>query len=279
MEKEIGFVILTWNSEKYIKKCLESIVSLKEITPRIIIVDNGSFDSTCKVIEQYKNSYPDIIKDIRYKENKGTTFPRNEGIKKLECQKINYYCILDSDTIINESAFLKLIYELETHKEYGMIGPKLISSAGVVQMSARAFPTLLEKVYKAIPIESLQKKGEKMEMQNAPKEAQDSYPVDYLMSACWLIKKEVIEKVGLLDEKIFYAPEDAEYCIRVWKKGYKVSYCPNVSIIHEWQRLSKKKFISKMNYEHIKGLIYMFIKHKYLLTTVKLKRSFKFYEG
>ncbi len=279
MEKKIGFVILTWNSEKYIKKCLESIVSLKEITPRIIIVDNGSCDSTCKVIEQYKNSYPDIIKDIRYKENKGTTFPRNEGIKKLECQKINYYCILDSDTIINESAFLKLIYELETHKEYGMIGPKLISSAGVVQMSARAFPTLLEKVYKAIPIESLQKKGEKMEMQNAPKEAQDSYPVDYLMSACWLIKKEVIEKVGLLDEKIFYAPEDAEYCIRVWKKGYKVSYCPNVSIIHEWQRLSKKKFISKMNYEHIKGLIYMFIKHKYLLTTVKLRRSFKFYEG
>lgn len=279
MEKKIGFVILTWNSEKYIKKCLESIVSLKEITPRIIIVDNGSFDSTCKLIEQYKNSYPDIIKDIRYKENKGTTFPRNEGIKKLECQKINYYCILDSDTIINESAFLKLIYELETHKEYGMIGPKLISSAGVVQMSARAFPTLLEKVYKAIPIESLQKKGEKMEMQNAPKEAQDSYPVDYLMSACWLIKNEVIEKVGLLDEKIFYAPEDAEYCIRVWKKGYKVAYCPNVSIIHEWQRLSKKKFISKMNYEHIKGLIYMFIKHKYLLTTVKLKRSFKFYEG
>ena len=279
MEKKIGFVILTWNSEKYIKKCLESIVSLKEITHRIIIVDNGSCDSTCKVIEQYKNSYPDIIKDIRYKENKGTTFPRNEGIKKLECQKINYYCILDSDTIINESAFLKLIYELETHKEYGMIGPKLISSAGVVQMSARAFPTLLEKVYKAIPIESLQKKGEKMEMQNAPKETQDSYPVDYLMSACWLIKKEVIEKVGLLDEKIFYAPEDAEYCIRVWKKGYKVSYCPNVSIIHEWQRLSKKKFISKMNYEHIKGLIYMFIKHKYLLTTVKLKRSFKFYEG
>lgn len=272
LKNKIGFVILTWNSEKYIKNCLESIVSLKEITPRIIIVDNGSCDSTCKVIEQYKNSYPDIIKDIRYKENKGTTFPRNEGIKKLECQKINYYCILDSDTIINESAFLKLIYELETHKEYGMIGPKLISSAGVVQMSARAFPTLLEKVYKAIPIESLQKKGEKMEMQNAPKEAQDSYPVDYLMSACWLIKKEVIEKVGLLDEKIFYAPEDAEYCIRVWKKGYKVAYCPNVSIIHEWQRLSKKKFISKMNYEHIKGLIYMFNKHKYLFTTKNLKK-------
>lgn len=279
MKSRIGFVILTWNSQNVIGNCLKSIMSLKKIEPKVVVIDNGSKDLTCSIIDEYIIRNPDNIKIIKHNGNKGTTFPRNEGIKELEYQKLNYFCILDSDTIINESAFLKLIYELETHKEYGMIGPKLISSAGVVQMSARAFPTLLEKVYKAIPIESLQKKGEKMEMQNAPKEAQDSYPVDYLMSACWLIKKEVIEKVGLLDEKIFYAPEDAEYCIRVWKKGYKVAYCPNVSIIHEWQRLSKKKFISKINLEHVKGLVYMFIKHRYLFTTAKLKRSFKVYEG
>ncbi len=277
-KKNVGFVILTWNSEHVIRKCIESIVSMEKVIPKVIIVDNGSIDSTCKIVNEYIIKYPDKIKIIRYKENKGTTIPRNKGIKEFKDKNVDYYCILDSDTIINDETFIKLINELDLHKDYGMIGPKLISSAGLVQMSARAFPTLLEKVYKAIPIEVLQKKGEKMEMQNPPREIQDSYTVDYLMSACWLIKKEVIEKVGLLDEKIFYAPEDAEYCIRVWKKGYKVAYCPKVSIIHEWQRLSKKKFISKMNYEHIKGLIYMFNKHKYLFTTSKLKRSFKFYE-
>ena len=100
----------------------------------------------------------------------------------------------------------------------------------------------------------------------------DSYPVDYLMSACWLLRPEVFESAGLLDEKIFYAPEDAEFCIRVWKAGYQVAYCPTVSIIHEWQRLSKKKLISRINWEHMKGLTYMFWKHRYFLNAEKLRQ-------
>ena len=89
MEKRIGFVILTWNSARVIEKCLKSIINLKEITPSIIIIDNGSCDLTCKIIERYKNSYPDKIKDIRYKENKGTTLTRNKGIEKLESEKLH----------------------------------------------------------------------------------------------------------------------------------------------------------------------------------------------
>ena len=54
----------------------------------------------------------------------------------------------------------------------------------------------------------------------------------------------MIEDIDLLDEKIFYALEDLEYCIRAWVNGYKVLYCKNVSIIHSWQRLSKKYLLS-----------------------------------
>ncbi len=274
MKNRIGFVILTWNSEGVIENCLQSIFNLKNIKHEVVIVDNGSSDSTCEIVKKYISLYPENIKIIMYSENKGTTVSRNNGIKAFNNEQLDYYCILDSDTIINEYAFNMLIAELKNHNDYGIIGPKLITSSGIEQMSARAFPTLLEKIYKATPIKALQIKGENMEIQVPPKIWENSYPVDYLMSACWLIKKEVIEKVGLLDEKIFYAPEDAEYCIRVWKKGYKVAYCPNVSIIHEWQRLSKKKLISKINWEHLKGLVYMFKKHKFLFSTSKLKRRF-----
>ena len=113
-----------------------------------------------------------------------------------------------------------------------------------------------------------------MEIQLPPAPDATSYPVDYLMSACWLIRPDVLAKTGLLDDEIFYAPEDAEYCIRVWKTGFQVAFCPRATIIHEWQRLSKKKLVSKMNWEHIKGLAYMFKKHRYLFTTQKLKKSF-----
>ena len=274
-KQKIGFVILTWNSEKVIGKCLESICLLNEISPQIVIIDNGSTDSTNKIIEKYISENQNIINQIKNKENKGTTFSRNEGIKYLNKYKLDFYCILDSDTEISDKAILKMIEELCANPLYGMIGPKMVSPNGVIQMSARAFPTALEKIYKAFPFKSIQSKGEELEKQLPPDECMDSYPVDYLMSACWLIKPEVQKKVGLLDEKIFYAPEDAEYCIRIWKSGYQVAYCHTAEIIHEWQRLSKKKLISKMNFEHIKGLIYMFNKHHYFISTKKLKNTFK----
>lgn len=271
----IAFVILVWNSERVIDKCLKSIVNLKKLTPTVVVVDNGSTDSTSQIINKYVSSYPNLIQTITYRENKGTTVSRNDGIKLLKKQNPDYYCILDSDTEITDEAFLKLISEFEKNPKYGLIGPEMHSSNGIVQMSARAFPTLLEKIYKAVPSKNLQKKGEVMEKQIPPHPNMESYAVDYLMSACWLIKPEVFKSAGLFDEKIFYAPEDAEFCIRVWKSGYQVAFCPSSKIVHEWQRLSKRKFISKMNFEHVKGLIYMFNKYHYLMTTDKMKRTFK----
>lgn len=274
-KKTIGFVILVWNSAGVINKCLKSIVELEKITPYVVVVDNGSTDSTPQILENYIAKYPDTIHKIQYKENRGTTVSRNDGLRLLMKDNFDYYCIIDSDTEISDIAFLKMIEELEKNEMYGLIGPKMRTASGVVQMSARAFPTLLEKIYKAFPSESIQAKGYAMEVQKPDKEGMESYPVDYLMSACWLLKPEAIKAAGLLDEKIFYAPEDAEYCIRIWKSGYQVAYCPEAQIIHEWQRLSKKKLISKMNWEHIKGLAYMFYKHHYLFTTNELKKKFK----
>lgn len=271
---KIGFVILVWNSEKVIGKCLKSILELNRIKPIVVIIDNGSTDNTSKIVNEYISSYSETIQLIQYNENKGTTVSRNDGIKSLKNYKPDFYCVLDSDTEISDLAFIKLIEEMNSNPRYGIIGPKMSSSNGTIQMSARAFPTVLEKIYKAVPIKSLQLKGEMMEKQVPPEEGLESYPVDYLMSACWLIRPETIDVAGLLDEKIFYAPEDAEYCIRVWKSGFQVAYCPNAQIVHEWQRLSKKKLISKINLEHIKGLIHMFAKHHYWMSTKKLKKQF-----
>lgn len=272
---KIGFVILVWNSQKVIGNCIESIIALEKIEPHIIVVNNGSKDRTLAIFSQYKEKVPDLLDIINLEENRGTTFPRNIGIKKLLTQDFNYICILDSDTVINDDAFMKLAEEMEKHPSYGLIGPTMVTSDGVVQMSARCFPTVMEKIYKAVPIKSIQKKGETMEVQLPSEPNAESFPVDYLMSACWLIKPEVFKNAGLLDEKIFYAPEDAEFCIRVWKAGYQVAFCPKAKIIHEWQRISKKKLISRMNWVHIKGLVYMFKKHHYLFNANELKKSFK----
>ena len=82
------------------------------------------------------------------------------------------------------------------------------------------------------------------------------------MSACWIRRRDAYDQIGLLDEHIFYAPEDVEYCLRSWSLGLKVIYYKNCTVLHHWQRISRKKFFSKHNYEHIKGLKYLKRKYK-----------------
>ena len=90
------------------------------------------------------------------------------------------------------------------------------------------------------------------------------FEVEYVIGACQMIRREAFKEVGLLDEHIFYGPEDADFCIRLHQKGWKIYFLPYVSIIHEYQQISRKKFFSKMSYIHLKGLLYFFWKHKHV---------------
>ena len=99
------------------------------------------------------------------------------------------------------------------------------------------------------------------------------YPVDYAISACWLMRREALDIVGLFDEKIFYAPEDVDYCARIRESGLLVSLTSDASIYHLTQRISRDKLISWMNWLHVKGLIYYFIKHRYCFSTGRLSEK------
>lgn len=265
----VGFVILTWNSENVIQNCLESIFEMEEILARVVVVDNGSSDTTFDLIHTYREnkSWNDrnTCATLRLDKNYGTTISRNKGLEYLlsTYPDTEFICILDSDTEVNEKSCLKMIRELCDHQKYGIIGPRMHDSNMVYQVSGRNIPTLSEKLLKVMPIKKLSRLGEKMQGM-IPEEGSGCVQVGYLMSACWLMRTAVVREIGLLDERIFYAPEDVDYCIRCWKKGYQVIYCYDADILHHWQRLSRKKLLSKHNYEHIKGLVYLFRKHRYL---------------
>ena len=272
MENSIGFVILTWNSEKYISECLNSLIALCEngisVTP--IVIDNGSCDSTVQRVSQIfntKNRFVDF-KLFQLEKNYGTTVSRNMGIRYLlECQnRPNYICILDSDTVVNELAMNNLISVLKSDPSCGIVGPRMHDANMVYQRSGRQIPTLTEKLLKVLPVKSLQEKGTAQEA-SIPEDGTGSIDVGYLMSACWMMRPDLFTQIGMLDEKIYYAPEDVDFCIRVWKAGLRVQYCYDADILHHWQRLSRKKLFSKHNFEHLKGLAYLFWKHKYLFHT------------
>ena len=258
---DIGFVILTWNSERYIEKCIESIFLLRDFRVVICVVDNGSSDKTIQILKELKKHalVQEIDLDIiRLDKNRGTTVSRNLGIKKI-LHKIKNLCILDSDTVINKDAVQDMLQVLYENKKNGIVGPRMATSGGIEQQSGRNIPTMRLKLLKVMPIKTLREKGEAME--RISNFDGNVVPVGYLMSACWFMRADLVHEIGFLDEKIFYAPEDVEYCLRAWENGYRVLLDRRVEIIHEWQRLSRKKFISKHNWEHLKGLFYLYSKY------------------
>ena len=255
---DISFIILTWNSEKYIKKCLRSIDEITRFNTKIYVIDNGSQDGTVSLLNQMKDQLLHAhFERILLASNSGTTVSRNLGLKKA-CKDSQYICVLDSDTIVNESAMTQLLEILSTDPTIGIVGPVLQGMDASIQNSGRAIPTLSLKLLKVLPSKKLRER--EIRKEQIPKK-QDVTNVGYLMSACWVMPASLIQEIGFLDENIFYAPEDVEYCMRTWRYGYRVCYVKNASIIHVWQRLSRKKVFSKHNWEHVKGLLYLF--HRY----------------
>lgn len=262
----VAFVVLSWNSQHYISNCLDAVLCCNSITPLILVVDNGSTDETSAILQQYEADHSEIICTF-LPENFGTTISRNLALKNLPSDA-NYVCILDSDTVINDQALATMIQVLEQNPDIGIVGPTMMNSAGATQLSGRNLPSLGIKLRKAAPFKKMQARGAQMEKPNTPV-VQNIQDVPYLLSACWLMPASTIDTVGFLDENIFYAPEDVDYCLRVWQAGLRVVRCWNAQIIHEYQRLSHKKLFSKTNKEHLKGLVYYFKKHHYLFDSSK----------
>lgn len=265
----ISAVILTWNSEEYIKRCLDSlIVDFKnsKLDFEIFVVDNGSEDGTKEILNEYEKN--GLINLISLDKNTGTTYSRNLAIKKA---KGEFILVLDSDTEVNPGTIEKLLYKLEENEKIGIIAPKLLYDDGSAQESYYKFPTLQLKFLKILPFKWARKLAYKMESYNFVVNNNESYDVDYCISAFWLLPRRVVDKVGLLDEKIFYSPEDVDYCLRTWLSGYSVVYYPAVGAMHHSQRISYKHM--KFAASHLRGLLYFFNKHHYLFSRRRIYKK------
>ena len=260
-DSKSAFVIIAWNSEAYIEKCVLSVLALECRELDVWVVDNGSTDGTPNILAGA------VVDDSRLhvvteKTNLGTTRSRNIPLSAIS-RDTDYVCVLDSDTVVNQAAFDRMAEALED-ETIGVVGPTMANSRGKAQLSGRMFPTVGIKLGKACPLGNCSERAAEAERPQTPV-LDGLQDVGYLLSACWFMPCSSLEAVGYLDEKIFYAPEDVDWCLRCHKAGLRVVRCHDAHIVHEYQRLSHKKLLSKTNFEHVKGLAYYFMKHRYLL--------------
>ena len=273
MKRTISFVILTWNSERYIVNCLDSIISKceeEDILYEIITIDNGSTDGTLSILNSYEARYPHHFSKILLPKNMGTTYPRNLGLKKGTG---DYFCLLDSDTKILCGSLSQTIKLLDKGSDIGIIAPQLLLPNGKIQNSVKRFPTFWQKFCK-VPGAVFKLKTPHFDFyEDFPFESETS--VDSAISAGWFIHRDIIELVGLFDEKIFYAPEDLDYCLRVRQCSKKIIYFPHLKILHNTHQISHKKPFSSLSVSHFLGLLYYFKKHGGWFSTKALYRQFE----
>ncbi|HID71084.1 MAG TPA: glycosyltransferase family 2 protein [Desulfobacterales bacterium] len=255
---QISAIILTWNSQHHIQKCLTSLLASlgsEFKSYEIFVIDNGSEDESKRIIEEFAGIHPKVIKPLFLDTNKGTTYSRNLAIKQATG---DFIAILDSDVVIpgNKRIFGNLLDSLNDSSQVGMVVPRLVYGNGDFQKSTDDFPTLFSKFRRYFLLKTIeQDEGRSTDF--------DNRLVDYAISAFWLLKKELITNIGLLDEKIFYAPEDVDYCLRIWKGGYKIIYVPSCEVVHDAQEISRGFRLNKAFRAHLKGLFYYFFKHRY----------------
>ncbi|GAB4530845.1 MAG: glycosyltransferase family 2 protein [Haliangiales bacterium] len=248
----ISIVSLTWNSARFVEPLLTTLqkdIEVSQVPTEVIVIDNGSSDRTLDLLRDFQKQHDNLhVVPLSY--NLGTTVSRNIGIRMARGE---YVFILDSDTEIPPGTLRGLMEGVEAIPErdsLGILHPRLIYPDGEFQESARRFPTFFTKLYRLMRMEDRRAQDESIdEVLSGAMTA-----VDYAISAAWLVPRATFERIGLLDERIFYSPEDVEFCARCWKHGLKVWYYPEVEIIHNCQRLTSKKPFSKLGLSHMKGL-------------------------
>jgi len=261
----LSVVIITYNALAFLKPCLESLQDvLNSPDAELILVDNGSSDGTPGYVKQH---FPQT-KLIELNRNRGISYARNRGMQKAAGK---YVLLLDSDTVANREAIDGMVAYMDANPRAGICGCRLRSVDNKIQDSLKKYPSIGYKVnnlFIAIAgklklsgfARRLEKRNERYTYGD-PSLITSPFSPTYLIGACQMIRKAMIAETGLLDERIFYGPEDADFCLRSAMAGWGVVYLPQFSIVHHWQRSTGKKIFSTLTFKHIKALFYFYRKH------------------
>ncbi len=256
-----SIVILTWNSLDVIRACLASLPQgLSRFTSEVIVVDNGSRDLTPALL---RREFP-WMRLLVNRKNQGVARARNQGMLVSHGE---YIILLDDDTVVQPGALDILVHYLDTHPQVGLCGPKLVDHQGRLHLSCRLFPTVVDKLARRLPCNFARAMVRTTEM--ADWDHQAPRAVDYVIGACQAVRRVALAEVGLLDERIFYGPEDVDLCLRLQQAGWLVIYHPESVVIHMERRVTRAVF-SRLSWKHGWGVVYYFWKHGYLFSRSRL---------
>lgn len=245
MSVDLSIIILSYNTRELTKRCIltliKSLPKSRNFTTELIILDNASTDNSKEIIKNIKNRITadknNNLRIVTIFNNINTGFAKGNN-QALKIAKGKYILYLNSDVIVQDINFEKLISFLNSHSAIGALTVKVFLPDGKIDpASHRGFPTLsssffyfsgLEKLSKNIPY--INKTFGKYHL--VERSLNNVHEIDSPSGAFFLTRKAILHKLGGFDERFFFYGEDLDLSIRIKELGYKIIYYPAYRVLH-----------------------------------------------
>ena len=198
---KVSVFVINFNGEKLLRNCINSVLSSEcNNDIELIVVDNASTDNSLKILQEYKNE----IVIVQNFDNSGFSRANNIAAKYASG---NVYFLLNNDTILKKDTIQKSLDFLISDEKIGILSPKLLNADGSVQCPGSILGQW--RFRSSSPIE-----------------------VPFIAGAAVFIKKDIYEKIGGLDENLYFYNDDIDLCKNIKKIGYKILYFPYAELTH-----------------------------------------------
>jgi O-antigen biosynthesis protein len=225
---KLSVIIVNFNVKHFLEQCLHSVYkAIGTIEAEIFVVDNNSVDGSCHLIRE---KFPEVIL-IENKSNTGYSAANNQAIRLAAGE---FILLLNPDTVVEEDTFLRALDFMEQQPDAGGLGVKMIDGKGrFLPESKRGLPTPWVAFYKIFGLSALFPRSRRFGRYHLSYLSKDeTHEVDVLCGAFMLLRRETLDKTGLLDETFFMYGEDIDLSYRITRAGYKNYYFADTTIIH-----------------------------------------------
>jgi len=224
---KVSILIVSWNTREILRDCLRTVYEqTKDVRFEVIVVDNASQDGSAEMV---KKDFPQAVL-LANTANRGFAAANNQGI---EAAKGRYVLLLNPDTLILDGAIDKMVSFAEAHAAAAAVACRVLNADKTWQPTCFLFPSALSLLIAALYLNRLWPRNrfcgrERMTWWDGL----DARAVDVVAGCFILVRREAIERVGVLDETYFMYGEEADWCYRFQKAGWKVLYTPIAQIVH-----------------------------------------------
>jgi len=222
----LSVVIPSWNTRELTRTCLEFLDRAEKPATEVIVVENGSEDGSLEMIQEDWPEHRLVVNT----ENQGFARGSNQG---LALARGRFVLLLNTDTEVAPDAIARMLRFLEEHQEHAAVAPKLVHPDGRVQATVHAFPTLRTAVWFATPLERWFPRSKELRryfMRDWDHES--SRDVDQPPAAALLLRREVLDRVGLFDESLWLFYNDTDLSLRITKAGWRTHYLAEAVVVH-----------------------------------------------